>query len=37
MEFYNALMATVLGTEEQRKAAMEYLAEADPEIWGQEE
>jgi hypothetical protein len=37
MEFYNALMATVLGTEDQRKAAMEYLAEVDPDIWGPEE
>jgi hypothetical protein len=37
MEFYNALMATVLGTEDQVKAAKEYLAEVDPDIWGPEE
>jgi hypothetical protein len=37
MEFYKALLATVLGTEDQAKAAKEYLAEIDPDIWGQEE
>ena len=37
MEFYNALMATVLGTEDQIKAAKEYLKEIDPEIWDEDE
>jgi hypothetical protein len=37
MEFYNALIATVMGTDEQREAAIKYLAQADPDIWGQEE
>jgi hypothetical protein len=37
MEYFNALMATVLGDEFQRQAAKEYLAEVDPEIWAKEE
>ena len=37
MKYFNALMATVLGDEEQRAAAIEYLKEVDPEIWDQEE
>jgi len=37
MKIYNALMATVLGTDQQRAAALEYLKEVDPEIWDQEE
>jgi hypothetical protein len=37
MEIYNALMATVLGTDDQRAAALQYLKEIDPEIWDQEE
>jgi hypothetical protein len=37
MEYFNALMATVMGTDDQRKAAIEYLKEKDPDIWGQEE
>jgi hypothetical protein len=36
MEYFNALMATVMGTEDQRKAAKKYLAEVDPEIWSEE-
>ena len=37
MEIYNALMATVLGTDQQRAAALEYLKEVDPEIWDEAE
>lgn len=37
MKYYNALMATVMGSEEDRKAAIEYLKDVDPEIWDQEE
>jgi hypothetical protein len=37
MKYFNALMATVLGDEDQREAALQYLKEVDPEIWGQEE
>lgn len=37
MKYFNALMATVLGDEDQRAAALEYLKEVDPEIWDQEE
>jgi hypothetical protein len=37
MEYFNALMATVMGTDDQRKAAIEYLKENDPDIWDQEE
>jgi hypothetical protein len=37
MKYFSALMATVLGNEEQREAAIEYLKEVDPEIWDQEE
>ena len=35
LKYFNALMSTVLGNDEQRKAAKEYLAEVDPEIWGE--
>ena len=34
LKYFNALMSTVLGNDDQRKAAKEYLAEVDPEIWG---
>lgn len=37
MKYFNALMATVLGDEEEREAAKKYLKEVDPEIWDQEE
>jgi hypothetical protein len=37
MKIYNALMATVLGDQDQRAAALEYLKEVDPEIWDEEE
>ena len=37
MKYFNALMATVVGNDEQRAAALEYLKEVDPEIWDQEE
>lgn len=37
MKYFNALMATVIGSEEQRAQALEYLKEVDPEIWDQEE
>jgi hypothetical protein len=37
MEYFNALMATVMGTEDQRQAAKEYLKMVDPDIWDEEE
>ena len=37
LKYFNALMATVLGSDEERKAAIQYLKEVDPEIWDQEE
>ena len=37
LKFFNALINSVVGNDEERKAAKEYLAEADPDIWGQEE
>jgi hypothetical protein len=37
MKYFSALMATVLGNEDERAAALEYLKEVDPEIWDQEE
>jgi len=37
MEYFNALIATVMGDEDQREAAIKYLKEVDPEIWNQEE
>jgi hypothetical protein len=37
MKIYNALMATVLGDDDQREAALEYLKEIDPEIWDKKE
>jgi hypothetical protein len=37
MKIYNALMATVLGDDDQRKDALEYLKEVDPEIWDEAE
>lgn len=37
MKYFSALMATVLGDEEERAAAIQYLKEIDPDIWDQEE
>jgi hypothetical protein len=37
MKYFSALLATVMGDEDQRQAAIEYLKEVDPEIWNQEE
>jgi hypothetical protein len=37
LKYFNALMATVLGNEQEREDAKKYLAEVDPEIWGPEE
>ena len=37
MKYYNALMATVLGNEDESNAAIEYLKEVDPEVWNGEE
>jgi hypothetical protein len=36
MKYFGALMATVLGNEEEREAAIQYLKEVDPEIWDEE-
>jgi len=37
MKYFDALLATVMGDEDQRKAAIKYLKEVDPEIWDEEE
>lgn len=37
LKYFNALIATVLGTEEQAAESKKYLAEVDPEIWKEEE
>jgi len=34
LKYFNALINSVVGNDEERKAAKEYLAEVDPEIWG---
>jgi hypothetical protein len=34
LKYFNALMNSVVGNDEERKAAKEYLAEVDPEVWG---
>ncbi len=36
MKYFSALLATVMGDEDQREAAIEYLKQEDPEIWGEE-
>lgn len=36
MKYFGALMATVLGNEGEREAAIQYLKEVDPEIWDEE-
>ena len=33
LKFFNALINSVVGNDEERKAAKEYLAEKDPEVW----
>ena len=35
LKYLNALLATVLGSDEQKEEAKKYLAEVDPEIWGE--
>ena len=37
LNYFNALMNSILGDPDQVKAAKEYLAKVDPDIWGQEE
>jgi hypothetical protein len=37
MKYFNALLATVMGNEEEREDAIKYLKEVDPEIWDTEE
>ena len=37
LNYFNALMNSVLGDPDQVKSAKEYLAEVDPEIWAKEE
>jgi len=34
LKYFNALINSVVGNDEERKAAKEYLAEVDPEVWG---
>ena len=34
LKYFNALMNSVIGNDEERKAAKKYLAEVDPEVWG---
>jgi hypothetical protein len=34
LNYFNALMNSVLGDPDQVKSAKEYLAEVDPEVWG---
>lgn len=31
--YFNALMATVMGSDQQRIEAKKYLAEVDPDVW----
>jgi len=37
LKYFNALINSVVGDYDQKKAAIEYLAEIDPDIWRQEE
>jgi hypothetical protein len=37
MKYFNALLATVMGNEEEREDAIKYLKEVDSEIWDTEE
>lgn len=34
LKYFNALINSVVGDDDQREAAKKYLAEVDPEIWG---
>lgn len=34
LKYFNALINSVVGNYDDKKAAKEYLAEVDPEIWG---
>ena len=36
LKYFNALMATVIGTDQEAAEAKKYLAEVDPEIWGED-
>ena len=36
LKYFNALINSVVGNDEEKKAAKEYLAELDPEIWGEQ-
>ena len=36
LKYFNALINSVVGNDEERKAAKEYLAEVDPEIWSEQ-
>ena len=35
LKLFNALINYVVGNDNEKKAAKEYLAEVDPEIWGE--
>ena len=34
--YFNALMATVMGSDQQRIEAKKYLAEVDPDVWDEQ-
>jgi hypothetical protein len=34
MKYFNALINSIAGDEDQQQAAIEYLKQEDPEIWG---
>ena len=36
LKYFNALINSVVGSDDQKKAAKEYLAEVDPEIWSEQ-
>jgi hypothetical protein len=36
LNYFNALMNSVVGNDDQKKAAKEYLAQVDPDIWDKE-
>lgn len=36
LKYFNALINSVVGNDEERKAAKEYLAEVDPETWSEQ-
>jgi hypothetical protein len=35
LKYFNALIDSIIGDDEQKKAAKEYLAEVDPDIWAE--